>query len=119
MLLSFIGFISGIISGMGIGGGTVLIPALVFFAGTSQHAAQSVNLATFFPTAILAICVHIKNKHVKYRTALILVLAGALGAYFGSKFAVSMSSHTLRRIFGIFLLFMGLYELFRKEKKKT
>jgi uncharacterized membrane protein YfcA len=116
MLLILIGFLSGIISGMGIGGGTILIPALVFFADASQHAAQSVNLAAFFPTALIALCIHTKNKHVKYKIALILFLAGALGAFWGSKFAVSVSSHVLRRAFGIFLLFMGLYELFRKGK---
>ncbi len=116
MLLVLIGFISGVISGMGIGGGTILIPALVFFAGASQHAAQSVNLAAFFPTALIALWVHTKNKNVKYKIALILFLAGALGAFLGSIFAVSISSHALRKAFGIFLLLMGIYELCRKGK---
>jgi len=116
MLLIIIGFLSGVISGMGIGGGTILIPALVFFARASQHAAQSVNLAAFFPTAFIALWIHTKNKHVKYKIALLLFSAGAFGAFLGSLFAVSISSLALRKAFGIFLLFMGIYELCRKGK---
>jgi uncharacterized membrane protein YfcA len=115
MLLILIGLISGIISGMGIGGGTVLIPALIYIVGTSQHVAQSINLTAFLPTAIAAIIIHAKNKHIKFKLALQLISVGAVGAILGSKLAVSLSSATLRRLFGIFLLIMGIYEFFRKE----
>ena len=54
--------VSGIAGGMGIGGGSLLIPALVFFSEISQHVAQSTNLIFFIPTAISALIIHIKNK---------------------------------------------------------
>ena len=117
MLLFLIGLLSGIVSGMGIGGGTVLIPAMIFLAGASQHSAQSVNLTAFIPTALVAIYVHSKNKHVRFKLALHLVLAGALGALLGSLLASSMPSHLLRKLFGGFLLVMGVYEFIRKGTK--
>lgn len=117
MLLFLIGLFFGIISGMGIGGGTVLIPALVFLAGLSQHAAQGINLVAFFPTAILAIFLHVKNGYIKYRMAIYLFLAGAIGAFLGAELAVITSSEILKRLFGIFLLVMGIYEFARSGKK--
>lgn len=115
MLLFFIGLASGVISGMGIGGGTILIPALIFLVGLEQHVAQSVNLMAFFPTAIIAIIIHTKNKYVRYKTAFYIVLGGIAGAIIGSNIAVSISAQRLRRFFGIFLLAMGIYEFFRKN----
>jgi len=117
MLLFFLGLAFGVVGGMGIGGGTVLIPALIFLAGLSQHSAQGVNLAAFFPTAILAICLHIKNGYIKYRMAFYLFMAGALGAFLGAKLAVITSPEVLKKLFGIFLLAMGIYELTRSGKK--
>jgi len=116
MLLFFIGLISGIVSGMGMGGGTILIPALIFFANTPQHLAQSINLSVFFPTAIIALCIHTKNKHVRYKLAFKIIIAGIIGAFVGSRIAVSMSTLALRKLFGVFILAMGIYEMFRKPK---
>ena len=116
LLLFAIGLVSGVISGMGIGGGTVLIPAMIFLAGVSQHSAQGINLTVFIPTALVAICVHSKNKHIRFRLALPLILAGISGAVLGSILASSMPSRLLRKLFGGFLLGMGIYELFRKKK---
>ena len=118
MIIFLIGLVSGIVGGMGMGGGTILIPALIFFAKTPQQLAQSINLSVFFPTAIIALCIHIKNKHVRYKLALKSIIAGTIGALIGSKTAVSMSAHALKRLFGVFILAMGIYELFRKPKKK-
>jgi len=116
LLLFAIGLVSGVISGMGIGGGTVLIPAMIFLAGVSQHSAQGINLTVFIPTALVAICVHSKNKHIRFRLALPLILAGISGAVLGSVLASSMPSRLLRKLFGGFLLVMGIYELFQKKK---
>jgi len=118
MILFFIGLVSGIVSGMGMGGGTILIPALIFFASTPQHLAQSINLSVFFPTAIIALCIHTKNKHVRYKLAFKIIIVGVIGAFIGSRIAVSMSTHTLRKFFGVFILAMGIYELFKKPKNK-
>jgi uncharacterized membrane protein YfcA len=118
MILFLIGLASGIVSGMGMGGGTILIPGLIFLAGVPQHLAQSVNLSVFFPASICALWIHTKNKHVRYKLALKIILVGVIGSLIGSIIAVSMSTQILRKMFGIFILAMGIYEFFRKPKSK-
>ncbi|MGE5629694.1 MAG: sulfite exporter TauE/SafE family protein [Caulobacteraceae bacterium] len=118
MLTTIIGFASGIISGMGIGGGTILIPALVFILGTRQQIAQSINLLVFIPSAIGAIIIHLKNKNIEKSILIKLIIAGCAGAVAGSYLAVNLDSNLLKRIFGVFLLVMGLYEVFSKAENK-
>jgi len=118
MVLYIIGLVSGLISGMGIGGGTVLIPALVIFVKPEQHIAQSVNLLFFIPTAIIALIVHIKNKLIDFKIAVPIIIAGLAGTYIGSKIAFSFKAPILRRMFGVFLLVMAVYEFFIKDKDK-
>jgi len=118
MLLFIIGLLSGMVGGMGIGGGTILIPSLILFTGTTQHAAQGINLASFIPTAIAAIFIHARNGHVRFKLAFHLILSGTLGAVSGSVLASYMSAPVLRKMFGIFLLVMGVYELLRRDKKQ-
>lgn len=115
MILFFIGLISGIVSGMGIGGGTILIPALVLFVKPEQHIAQSINLMFFIPTAIVALIVHIRNKRIDFKMAAPIVISGLFGAFLGSKLAFSLSSPSLKKWFGVFLLIMGVYEIIREK----
>lgn len=117
MLVFLVSIASGIISGMGIGGGTILIPALIILFNISQQNAQSVNLLSFIPTGTVALITHIKNKNIEKKLAIILTLPGILGAISGSMLASKLSSPTLRKFFGIFLLVMGLYEIFYKKNK--
>lgn len=119
MILFIIGVAAGIISGMGIGGGTILIPALVLFVKPEQHIAQSVNLIFFIPTAIIALIIHIRNKSIDFKMTLPITGTGLLGAFIGSRFAVSLSSDALKKWFGVFLLIMGCYEMIRKGKKDS
>ncbi len=118
-----VGFFSGIISGMGIGGGAILIPALILLQNVSQQVAQGINLLYFLPTAAVSLIVHIKNKNVVLKTALILGISGVLGAILGSILAVKMPSDLLRRFFGIFLFLIGIYEVYKgikmQKKKKS
>jgi uncharacterized membrane protein YfcA len=113
-----IGFFSGIISGMGIGGGTILIPALILILELDQHQAQGVNLIYFVPTAVVALITHTKNKNVLWKTARPLALFGLGGAAAGSFLAVSMDADLLRKIFGGFLFLMGMSEVFKKKKQE-
>lgn len=115
MLVIIIGFFAGIIGGMGIGGGTILIPSLVFFLGTQQQIAQSVNLISFIPTAIVAIFIHLKHKSIETKLVLKLILLGVTGAVVGSFIAVSLDANMLKKFFGAFLFVMGLYEIFSKK----
>lgn len=118
MLTLLIGFASGIISGMGIGGGTLLIPVLVFVIGTKQQVAQSINLIVFIPSAIAALYVHIKNKNIEKSLVLELTAAGCAGAAIGSLIAVNLNSDLLKKSFGVFLLLMGIYEIVSNNNMK-
>ena len=113
MLNIIIGFFSGIISGMGIGGGAILIPARILAENIKQQTAQGINLTYFLPTAAVALFVHIKNKNVEVKTALIIGGCGILGAVGGSYLAVTLGSGLLRRMFGVFLLLVGVYEIYK------
>lgn len=116
MLLFIIGIASGIISGMGIGGGAILIPALIIILGMEQHNAQGINLFYFIPTAIIALAVHIINKRIEFKTAAQIIITGLIGAYFGSKLALSINGIVLRKLFGIFLMMIGIFELYKSKK---
>ncbi|MBE7038952.1 MAG: sulfite exporter TauE/SafE family protein [Ruminococcaceae bacterium] len=118
MIAALIGAFSGIVSGMGIGGGTILIPALSIFLNINQHNAQGVNLLYFIPTAVVALFVHFKNKSLDFKTALPIILSGVAGAAGGAIVAGVMSADILRKFFAIFLFAMGLYEIFKKKKQE-
>ncbi|EMJ5760423.1 sulfite exporter TauE/SafE family protein [Clostridioides difficile] len=111
MLFALIGFFAGIIGGMGMGGGTILIPALVLLAGIDTKIAQSVNLLSSIPMTLIALAIHIKNKNVIFKLVIPIVVFGVLGAVFGSLLANYLSSDILKKIFGIFLLLVGLFEV--------
>ncbi|MFZ5989892.1 MAG: sulfite exporter TauE/SafE family protein [Bacillota bacterium] len=118
MILFLIGLASGIISGMGIGGGSILIPALVIFVKPDQHIAQSVNLLFFIPTAVVALIVHIRNKRINFKIAFPIIISGLFGAYLGSRIAIALPGAVLKKWFGVFLLVLGLYELVRRDKSR-
>lgn len=109
------GVASGALSGMGIGGGVILIPVLTAFFGMSQHNAQYINLLYFMPAAVCALIVHAKNKRLDFKCALYMMLGGALASYAGSFAALHISVGILRNLFGCFLLIVGFSQL--KEKK--
>lgn len=114
MLNVIVGLLSGVISGMGIGGGAILIPALIFFQGVSQQVAQGINLLYFLPTAFFSLLIHIKNKTVDVKTALIIGYSGMAGAAGGAFLATRMiEGELLRKLFGGFLLLIGVYEIYK------
>lgn len=118
MVLFLIGLVSGIVSGMGIGGGTILIPAIVLLVTPQQHIAQSINLIFFIPTAVIALIIHIKNKKVDFSTALPIIFSGIGGACLGAMLAVSLKGPIMKKWFGIFLFAMGCYEIIRKNENQ-
>lgn len=116
MIIVIIGLVSGIISAMGIGGGAILIPALILFAGTEQHIAQSVNLISFLPIAAMALTIHYRNNNLSIKYATLQIPSGLAGALAGSLLAVKLADSILSKLFGAFLLVMGLYEILCKKK---
>ncbi|SNX52668.1 sulfite exporter TauE/SafE family protein [Thermoanaerobacterium sp. RBIITD] len=118
MKLFIIGLLAGVIGGMGIGGGTILIPGLTIFTGTEQHLAQSVNLLSFIPTASVALLYHLKHKNIKTKIILYIIITGLIGSFIGSFASIYISSNILKKMFALFLLLMGIYEIVSKQKIK-
>lgn len=120
MLNVLIGTISGIVSGLGIGGGTILILCLSLFMGKDQHIAQGANLIFFIPTAIVSIIMNFKNKLIKWKTGLVIIFFGAIGAVIGAKISINLDTTRLKLCFGIFLMCIAVFEIYtmfsRKEK---
>ena len=114
---SLAGFSAGILSGMGMGGGTVLIPILTLLMGVSQRGAQGVNMLAFLPGAILAILLHRKKGRIAFQAALPLLLGGTVGAVGGAFLSTLLTGHWLRRGFGIFLVILAFVQWRNGEKK--
>ncbi len=116
MLVYIIGLFTGMLSGLAVGGGTLLVPALVIVMGLDQHLAQGVCLASFIPTAVVAVITHYRQGNVNIRLALSLTLGALIGAAIGATLAREVNAVILRKLFGIFLIVMGLYEYFSKTR---
>lgn len=106
------GFISGIVSGTGMGGGTILILCLSIFLGIDQKIAQATNLIFFIPTSIAAIYVNIKEKKINFKVAKIIIFWGIIGAIIGAALAQKMDTRLLKKSFGIFLAFIAIHEIY-------
>ena len=104
MGLIIVGIISGIITGIGMGGGSVLILVLVSIMGVTQHIAQATNLLFFIPTAVIAIIIHIKNDNIEKSVAKKLFFASVIGSGIGAYFTSIVKAENLKKYFGIFLL---------------
>jgi uncharacterized membrane protein YfcA len=119
LILLATGIAAGIFSGMvGIGGGTIIVPALVYFLGYTQYQAQGTVLFMFlFPIGILGVYNYYSAGHigqVEAKTAMIIASTFIAGAWAGSKFAVNVDQETLKKIFGVFLLILGAKMIFWK-----
>ena len=115
-----IGVISGIVSGTGMGGGTILIFLLTYLCNIEQHIAQATNLIFFIPTSIIAIIINAKNKNINIKLGIIISLYGILGAIIGANLSIHLDMKSLRKYFGIFLLIISAHEIYSiiKQYKK-
>ncbi len=107
------GVLSGIIGGMGMGGGTLLIPLLTIFCGVSQIVAQMYNLLAFLPMSIIAIFIHYKNKLIKINCLPILIIFGITFSVLGSFVANLMDKQVLKILFGAFLIILSIVEFIK------
>lgn len=114
VILIFIGLAAGLMAGLfGIGGAIVVIPALIFILGLTQHQAQGTSLAFMLPpVGILATWNYWKAGYVNWKFALVLALAFALGAYLGSHFSIAISDKILQKIFGGVLMLIAIKMIF-------
>ena len=118
-----IGIIAGIVSGTGMGGGTILIFLLTVLMSLDQHVAQATNLIFFIPTSIVAIMVNLKNKNIDTKLAILISIFGILGAIVGANIAIHIDVGILRKCFGVFLAIIAIneiysiFKLYRKQYK--
>ncbi len=116
-----LGWVTGVVSGFfGVGGGVILVPALVLLAGIPQHQAQGISLVFIVPTAIAGAWTHRKLGNVDAAVVLPLAVWSMLGAYVAALFATRLPAPTLRVLFGLFLVVMGLrMTLFSRRSRKA
>ncbi|HZJ78129.1 MAG TPA: sulfite exporter TauE/SafE family protein [Clostridia bacterium] len=107
---------SGIVGAMGLGGGGVLVLYLTLILNENQLTSQGINLIFFLPCAILSIFLHTRKKLIKWREVLPIIIGGVCGVALGAWLALSISADLLAKIFGAFLLLLGIRELLSKTK---
>lgn len=102
---------SGVVAGMGMGGGTLLIPVLTIFLSVSQSSAQAINLLAFLPCAVVSLIIHIKNKLVDFKVGIPIIISGIVTSVLASVLAVNTKNETLQILFGVFLLLVGAQQI--------
>lgn len=125
MIKVLAGIVSGIFSGFGLGGGTILILCLTTILSIEQHVAQATNLIFFIPTSIATILTNIKNKNINFKIAGNVSFFGIIGAIAGTRLSARTDVNSLRKFFGIFLLVIAINEIreiikeYIKQKKEA
>lgn len=112
-LLALLGSVAGIFSGMfGLGGAVVVVPALVYVFGLSQHTAQGTSLAMLLPPiGLLAVMRYYKSGQINFVFAVILAISFFISAYLGAHLAVNVPETLMKRLFGGALIAIGVFML--------
>ncbi len=118
VIAAAVGLLTGIISGFGIGGGSLLILYLTAVVGVDQYTAGGINLLYFLCCAPTALISHIRHRRVEWKAVVWCSLAGAITSAVAAYFAAGIDTDWLRRLFGVVLLYIGVRELFAKSPKK-
>ena len=114
IVLLLIGLAAGVLSGIfGIGGGVIIVPALIYLLDYTQHKATGTSLAVLLPPiGLIAVLEYYRHSYVDLHAALIIALAALVGAWLGALLANRLSGPVLRLLFGIFVMAMGVYLVF-------
>ena len=115
-LQALFGLIGGIFGGMGMGGGTLLIPLLVIFLQMPQTLCQGINLLSFLVMALISLTIHFKNGLIHLNGVWLIVLGGVIFSVLGSYLATQTSTKILKMAFGIFLTILGIYQFIKVIK---
>ena len=120
LILVVIGIAAGILGGLvGVGGGIIIVPSLVYFLSFSQKSAQGTSLGLLLlPVGIFGVLQYYKQGHVDLRVVAIIAVGFLAGSYFGSKIALSLPQETVKKIFAIMLLLIAFKMLFIDKKVK-
>lgn len=111
------GLISGIFGGLGMGGGTLLIPLLTIFLSLDQKLSQGINLVSFLVMAIFSLLIHYKNGFIETKGIIYIILSGVIFSILGALLAGFLPSKILRTAFGVFLCLLSLVEVVKVFKK--
>lgn len=114
LIAALAGAVTGVLSGFGVGGGSLLLIYMTSFAGVPQTLAQGVNLLYFLPAAATALPAHLKNGYVEKKALLPAIAAGLACSAIAAWAATAVDVEILRKCFGGFLILIGLRELFKK-----
>jgi uncharacterized membrane protein YfcA len=116
LLYVLVGLVAGIFSGLiGIGGGIIIVPALIFLFGLSQHQVQGTTLALMVPPiGLLAAWTYYKQGYVDLKIAIFICMGFFIGGLLGAKFATGLSNTVLEKVFGIALLLIAIKMIFFK-----
>ena len=114
IILIIVGLLAGVISGsLGVGGGIIIVPALVFFLGFTQHEAQGISLGMMLaPIGLLAFLNYHKQGYTNLKYSIFILAAFFIGSYLGSKMAVQLPATTLKKAFGGLMLIAGVRMIF-------
>ncbi len=109
-VLIIIGLLAGILSGfVGVGGGIIMVPAMIWLLGYDQHQAQGTSLAVLmFPVVLLAVRNYWKQGMIDWKIVIVIAVAFVAGGYFGSKGALALPADTVKRVFGVIMLFVAI-----------
>ncbi len=118
ILFGLAGIIGGLIGGMGMGGGTLLIPLLTIFYNLGQHTAQAINLISFIPMSVVALIIHFKNGYVETKNVLWIIISGIITCVASCFLANLIKGELLKRFFGGFLLILSVYQFIKNIKSK-
>jgi hypothetical protein len=105
------GFAAGLLGGMGMGGGTILIPALTIFLSVEQHVAQATNLISFLPMAAVSLRTHAEKGLIKYNNLWWIIAPAVVLSVAGGVVAIVLPAEALRRLFGAFLLVLAVRQV--------
>ena len=114
LIISIVAFLTGIAASMGLGGGMILIIYLTIFTTLPQIQAQGINLIFFLPIATISLIIHTYNKLVQWKKIIPAIICGSIGVYIGCLIACNISSLLLTRLFAIFIILIGVKEIFSK-----
>ncbi len=120
LLLLLVGLVAGILSGLvGVGGGIIMVPALVLFLGFTQKQAQGTSLGIMLlPVGILAVIQYYKQGFINFNTVFIISAAFVIGGFLGSKLALNLSDDKMKKVFAIILMLVSIKMLFFDKPAK-
>jgi uncharacterized membrane protein YfcA len=119
LILLFVGLLAGALSGfVGVGGGIIIVPAMIYFMNMNQMQAQGVSLALLMlPVGVLGVMNYYKAGHIQFNYVLIMAIGFVLGNYFGSKYAMRVPEHKIKFLFSLLMLYVAVQMLWKSGAK--